>query len=182
MTTPPTVTGELDFDRKRGTLLLRFDAYPVEANVLEQTATAGYEPKAEHHVTIVGSHTLDAMRAELDAERLASLHDAIAELAGALDWTIVPAGRYVSLTKDVASEPVPRESVIELVDCPAMGAFYEGLRGIIVGFGVDAVIPTPPPHVTLVTRGSRRGIGVYSASELATLGKPYEIGGPTLDR
>ncbi|QOW19578.1 hypothetical protein INQ41_00275 [Lysobacter ciconiae] len=57
----------------------------------------------------------------------------------------------------------PRQSIIELIQLPAMRPFHQAL-GRLLG----RQLPLPPPHVTLYIAHGRRGIGVASASQLRT--------------
>ncbi|QOY62803.1 hypothetical protein INQ40_00280 [Lysobacter sp. H21R4] len=55
----------------------------------------------------------------------------------------------------------PRQSIIELIQLPAMRPFHQAL-GRLLG----RQLPLPPAHVTLYTAHGPRGIGLASASQL----------------
>lgn len=121
---------------------------------------ARFEPKAELHVTVVG-RTLGARIAQALAD--GTLQEAaLASAFEALDWSWSDTGAYVWLRKD---KPEGRaESVVELIEMPAMAAFHFAL-----GRKLGERLPVPPAHVTRWVRGNPEGIGVPDEDTLRAL-------------
>ena len=137
-----------------GTLLLPVPAttWPPPSMPLRLDGIA-FVPKRELHVTLVGR----ALGADL---RASGLCEAVASAGAALDWRFSRNGRWLRLQK--RAEGRRRDSIIELVELPAMAALYARLATLL-----GRQPPVPPPHVTLYTGGDDQGIGVPDAATLA---------------
>ena len=121
---------------------------------------ARFEPKAELHVTVIG-RTLGARITRALADD--TLREAeLASAFEALDWSWSDTGAYVWLRKDKPAGRV--ESVIELIEMPAMAAFHFAL-----GRKLGERLPVPPAHVTRWVRGDAEGIGVPDEDALRAL-------------
>ena len=123
------------------------------------------QPKAELHITLVGSKLGAELRATF-GERAAAMLDA--QIA-ARDWHWERSGEQVLLRRrgGTAGPPETAHSLIERVDLPAMAGLHRGL-GRLLG----RELPVPPPHVTLYVAGRGQGIGVRSPRHLRALRVP----------
>jgi hypothetical protein len=122
-----------------------------------------FVPKRELHITLIGS----ALGRELHAAMAGpSLDAAIATAVTAQDWRFTRSGRLLRLQTSIEDEGSTRTvgSIIELIDLPAMAAFHAALSRLL-----GHALPVPPPHVTLYTQGSLKGIGVPSDADLRAL-------------
>ncbi|HVF35004.1 MAG TPA: hypothetical protein VND91_06740, partial [Candidatus Saccharimonadia bacterium] len=147
--------------RPDGTLVLPIDdrsgAWPARPLKLDETRFA---PKRELHVTIVG-RALGARVAEaLSRESLAERE--LADAFEALDWSHDDTDAFVWLRK-VKPEGVA-DSIIELVDLPALAAFHFAL-----GRRLGDRLAVPPAHLTRWVRGDPEGIGVPDDAALHEL-------------
>jgi hypothetical protein len=119
-----------------------------------------FEPKAELHVTLVGSALGRELRATL-GERLDA---AVRPAFEALDWSYARTrlGALIEKTgrrDDGRRGPVA--SIIEFIELPAMPHLHRWL-GELLG----RELPVPPPHVTLYTHACGKGIGIPSMVKL----------------
>jgi hypothetical protein len=132
-----------------------------------------FEPKRELHITLIGSALGCALRASIDA---ATLDRAIAAAVAAQDWAFTRRGQLLRLQKPSADGDATQVvgSIIELIDLPAMAPFHAALSRLL-----DRPLPVPPPHVTLYTQGSSKGIGVPSEADLRAL-CVRDVGAPEL--
>lgn len=126
-----------------------------------------FSPKAELHVTLIGSRLGRELHTTFDAIFLLEYLD---RAFAACDWQFVPSGQFLLIARRCYDRDSPnagkfsRASIIEMVDLPAMQPFHREL-GRLLG----RELPTPPPHVTLYTEGAPRGIGVPSPSQLRNM-------------
>lgn len=151
--------GEL-FVAKNATVIWRIEQPHVDAALHERALGDGFEPKSEHHVTLIGklaaAHVPDlaALRAAV-ARRQPSLR--VAQLYVEDDLY------HIEHAREIDGVLHPRESIIALARSAWIGLFLDGVNREL---GTD--IPPPFPHVTLYTRGSavaRRGIGIESPEQ-----------------
>lgn len=138
-----------DFDRATGSLLLRLckgDVGLGERAIIYQGKR--FEPKDEVHVTIIGSDLREELLDSAGSEKL----DEVAALIDETDWHYVldDSWRHV-----VRGGDEPAESIIRMVEVPALAEFYSRLEAI-----TGLTIPPRPVHVTLYTRGDHGGIGI----------------------
>ncbi|MCY7353682.1 MAG: hypothetical protein LH470_01105 [Lysobacter sp.] len=133
--------------------------WPLPDTAVEIDGVA-FLPKRELHITLVGK----ALGAELRevAAGTAGVDDAIRAAFGAQDWCWTRLHRWLRLRK--RADATARESIIELVELPAMAKFHQRL-GVLTG----RVLPVPPPHVTLFTAAGGPAIGVADAAALQRL-------------
>jgi hypothetical protein len=120
-----------------------------------------FVPKRELHITLVGSALGHALRAAVTG---AVLDAAIAAAITAQDWRFARTARLLRLQKSGDDDAIHVGSIIELIDLPAMAPFHAALSRLL-----GRPLPVPPPHVTLYTQGSSKGIGVPSETELRAL-------------
>ena len=122
-----------------------------------------FVPKRELHITLIGSALGHDLRASVAGP---SLDAAIAAALAAHDWRFARSGRLLRLQTSIEDNGSTRTvgSIIELVDLPAMAPFHAALSRLL-----GRPLPVPPPHVTLYTQGSARGIAVPSAMDLQAL-------------
>ncbi len=130
---------------------------PSRALVLDGVA---FEPKREHHVTVLG-RTLGARVRDAIAQRSVAERE-LADAFEALDWSWADTDAYVWLRRN---KPEGRaESIVELIDMPAMAAFHYAL-----GRRLGERLPAPPAHVTRFVHGDPEGIGVPDEATLRAL-------------
>lgn len=118
--------------------------------------------KGEFHLTVVGSALGGRLLAWIDAGLLDER--ALAALFETGRWVLRPLAQGCLLSRPAAGGR--QSSVVQLVDVPALAAFYRQLRRLLPA---AAVVPTPPAHVTLYTRNVPLGIGVSSEQALRRL-------------
>ena len=116
-----------------------------------------FDAKPELHVTLVG-RGLGARLAMSIAARRFTAED-VAQRFDALDWSYAPTDAWVWLRKP--KDDVVAESLIELIDMPAMPVFHFALARLL-----GDVLASPPPHVTHFVRGDPEGIGVPDEATL----------------
>lgn len=121
-----------------------------------------YAPKTELHVTLIGSRLGRELHTTLAP---VFLRDQLRMAMEDQDWRIKRTGRFVQLAHTrhlgLESNPGTRESIIELIELPAMALLHQAL-GRLLG----RQTPVPPPHVTLYTANGPQGIGLSSPSQL----------------
>lgn len=126
-----------------------------------------FEPKAELHVTLIGSELGARVQQALAAHRFgeSALERAFETLSWGYTRTALCA-RLAKLKHDPASPRTRVEvgALIEMIELPAMAGFHVELGNLL-----GASLPLPPPHVTLYTYGDAEGIGVPDAATLAAL-------------
>ncbi|MFC0676392.1 hypothetical protein ACFFGH_00825 [Lysobacter korlensis] len=128
---------------------------PLELDGLE------FEPKDELHVTLVGP-ALGRQIHETLGERFRTC--AVRAAFDALDWRFTRTGELLRLQKTVrlkSGDQYVANSIIELVQMPAMAKFHHALGDLL-----GRKLTVPPPHVTLYTHGRDRGIGVPSTAKM----------------
>lgn len=144
-----------------GTLLLAIapQALPLPVAAFELDGIA-LQRKRELHVTIVGTALGARLRGAVaaDASVRARIEVAIACLEW--EWRRRRAWSLIAM-RDAAS---CRHALIEAIELPAMDAFHRHL-----GDALAAVLPVPPPHVTLYTSAGDTGIGLADPSTFARL-------------
>ena len=124
-------------------------------------------PKAELHVTLIGSQLGRELHATFAAHFLRAYLDGA---FSSRDWQFVPGGPLLLLAQRVRDRETPdagefsRASIIELIQLPAMQSFHREL-GRLLG----RQLAVPPPHVTLFTANDPRGISVSSPERLRAL-------------
>lgn len=117
-----------------------------------------FEAKPELHVTLVGRALGARLAMSIAAGRFTEAD--VAQRFEALDWTHAPTDAWVWLRK-AKDDGVVAESVIELIDMPAMPVFHFALARLL-----GDVLAPPPPHVTHFVRGDPEGIGVPDEATL----------------
>lgn len=160
----------------RSSILLPLgDTGLIDNEVLERLAAMGYAPKSEFHVTALDIKTGSALAQAIDAlatpDRTALLD--FMESVADQGWEITPRPEFYAVERQYADESVPRRSIIQMVDCPPLETFYAGFNERLPA---EATAEVPPAHVTLAVQGSPRGIGLTSAQDLLTYGKPLLLG------
>lgn len=157
-----SISPEVRFDSKTGTLLLGVGtSESVDPAFKAKIEGQGFTPKDELHVTVLGFKQGGKLKKLL--KRRPELSEEIAALAGTVEWGLQPTGEHYVLTKEVEGED-PKQSVIEMVECPGGAEFIQRLNEI-TGLGLEE----QPPHVTLATKGDPRGIGVNTAQDLEAM-------------
>jgi len=143
-----------DFDRTTGSLLLRLRKAAVdlgERAVLYQGKR--FKPKDEVHITVIGR----ALASELVDSAGATEIEEIAALIDQTEWRYVLSNCWYHV---VRGGDKPAESIIRMVELPALAAFYSRLEAI-----TGLAIPPRPAHVTLYTWGDHGGIGIATWEE-----------------
>jgi hypothetical protein len=156
---------EVRFDAKSGTLLLELGGKEmIDPSLVETTESEGFKPKEELHLTVIGFKQGKLLKAALKANP--DIATNIEELATTIEWSIRPTGERYKLSKLYKDEEVPRESIIEILQCPGAENFFESINRLT---GLD--LKEQPPHVTLMTKGNSQGIGINTAEEIIELGE-----------
>lgn len=118
-----------------------------------------FVPKAEFHATLLDSALGLAVQA---AQRAAPARaDAAAQAFAAQRWTWRRTGERW-LLRAATEGGGTRESIVELLELPALAAFRQDLAA-----RTGLAIPATPAHVTLYTAGDPRGIGLPSDAAFA---------------
>ena len=168
--------GDPIFDEQSKTLLIPVSKRDIShIQFLEDFVSAnGFQEKNEFHITIVG---FDAARKiiknishlpRVDQEKIFAK---IQNSAKNLDWSFVFKNDIYHLKKIYQSKDKGeevRESIIRMVDVPALPSFYKELVALT---GVE--LNNPPAHITLYAKSTIEenqlaGIGVTSAVDLKT--------------
>jgi hypothetical protein len=119
-----------------------------------------FRPKDEVHITIVGK----ALAKEISelAKRKPEIRSKIQKVIDETDWSYKKINKFYHVSKDKEKEDeegkpriVHAESIIQMVEVPQIGEFFEKLESIL-----GHEIEIPPTHVTLYTVGDHRGIGI----------------------
>ncbi len=156
---------EVRFDAKTGTLLLGLGGQElIDPDVIEATESEGFKPKDELHLTILGFKQGKLLKAAIKANP--ELATSIEELAAKADWGIQPTGERYKLKKPYEGEETPRESIIEMLQCPGAEKFLASINELT---GLE--LQEQPHHVTLLTKGNPQGIGITTAQEIIELGE-----------
>lgn len=140
------------------TLVLPLDDAPPAAAV--SVDGLRFDPKKELHITLVGPE----LGAELHRVLGDRLESATRPAFDALDWSGARTGalwRIEHRIREADGKAGIRSAIIEDVELPAM-AFLHHWLGTLLG----RQLPVPPPHVTLYTHGSPRGIGLPTEARL----------------
>lgn len=138
-----------DFDRTTGSLLLRLRRANVglgERAIIYQGKR--FEPKDEVHITVIGSDLGEELLDSTYSKKL----DEVNALIDETDWYCVLDDSWHHV---VRADDEPAESIIRMVEVPALAEFYSRLEAI-----TGLTIPPRPAHVTLYTRGDHGGIGI----------------------
>jgi hypothetical protein len=98
-------------------------------------------------------------KAEFDQKKeIEEINDVIGDIT---EWEITPLNKFYLMAKK-GSDGSIKESVIQMVEFPAMEEFYSLLRR-------DKIIaqdsPTPPSHITLFTKFDDNGISINSQDD-----------------
>lgn len=159
------VRAEVRFDSSRGTLLLGLGGKEqLDPQFLETAENTGFTPKDELHLTVIGFKQGKQLKKLI--KKYPEIADKIAGLASEIEWDIQPTGERYRLTRRYEGEDVPRESIIEMVDCPGGEKFINQLN-ILTGLELEEL----PPHVTLATQGNPQGIGINTIQDIIDLGQ-----------
>lgn len=116
-----------------------------------------FDPKAEYHITVVGSD-LAASIAALPEGR-GRILEFLAEVSGWPPWRYRVLDEYVHVRK-VEGE-LTSESIIVMAEVEQAAEFYDALERLAA-----TPLPRPPLHVTLYTFGDERGIGLPTLEAL----------------
>lgn len=130
------------------------EAIEIPDRITNFAIAAGFKQKSEYHVTLIGAKNA-VLVDELEAK------DEMLDIIYDIDtWDITPTSRYIFLAKADPEEGTIKESIIQMVAAPAVEEFYEKLKETRI-----LELPLPPAHITLFTRFSDLGIGVYSQDD-----------------
>jgi len=169
------LTGTISIDKNGKFALLKIE-YPAELSPLNIRGIA-YVPKAEMHVTLIGSghkfvdlietkKSLEGKEAKVEAFRL------LTKAAEGLRFSINLSGKYQLVEREYQTEdstsPEVRRSIIEevIIEPESLEAFYNHIEKEL-----GTKIARVPAHITLWISGNPTGIGLISQDELATYGK-----------
>ena len=165
---------EVKFDAKKMTLLLGLSGQSVDSSTAQKLNANGFQPKEELHVTVLsfknGNKVAKALKALPQDERQARI-DTINVAAQVTEWSISPTGEMYGIEKQYDGEDEPRRSLVELVDCPQITAFYDTVASVVPAVELEI----PPAHVTLGTQGNPQGIALNSQEELSQFGHRVEL-------
>jgi hypothetical protein len=116
-----------------------------------------FDPKAEYHITLVGSDLAASIAASPGGS--GRLIELLAEVSAWPPWRYRLLDEYVHVRK-VEGE-LTNESVIVMAEVEQAAEFYDALERLAL-----APLPRPPLHVTLYTYGDERGIGLPTLEAL----------------
>lgn len=143
-----------------GRLLLEVpnDTINIPHHVALYALTNDYTPKDEYHLTVVGKKTQQILSEYGYLDDVVRLIDSEARWE-IRSWSDIKVLQNVEI--DDQGNEVVEESIIQLVSLPAMNKLYDKICAI-----THLAIETPPAHITLYTKNTARGIGIYSQSQL----------------
>ncbi len=122
----------------------------------------GFRKQDHRHVTIVGGSTKRLLKqalTKLPKEEQRQMMIEIKKLLTSLDWSFVPIEIYkIEKIGTFGDSEIPeyRESYINVIDMPAVTAFYDGLKLLL-----NTDFPLPVPHITLFTKGETENPRYY---------------------
>jgi len=166
---------------RRGNILVKYEyPFPLQAAVIGDET---YQPKTDFHVTIVGSKglLLNGTRQRVDQllqehgvanpeEKAVEISRAAAQGVG-FEVRLLPEIRFAS--KQFKDEVVPRHSVLQSVQLIGLEQYLTNLKAELARLGLgDVTVASGPTHLTLLTAGNPRGIGIYSQEDLEKLTHP----------
>ena len=157
------------FDDEKLTFMLNVSAEKVDLQPPSDYARENnFSAKKEFHVTIIGFRTAGEIKqilSELSPDERGEILEQIKNLIFGSDWDfqLLPQVFHIKKQYAVGDE---RESIIQLIQIPALGTFYGRLNSML---GAD--FDLPPAHITLYTKGtdavkSRMGICLRTSDEL----------------
>jgi hypothetical protein len=127
----------------------------VPEKILAFVEKAEFDQKKEIHLTLISQKALDQTGGIGFIEEI---NDVIGDIT---EWEITPLNKFYLMAKK-GSDGSIKESVIQMVEFPAMEEFYSLLRR-------DKIIaqdsPTPPSHITLFTKFDDNGISINSQDD-----------------
>ena len=163
---------EADAAKGRNTLLLSINQeHLIGPALVQKLYSQGFELKPEFHITIFDDKPGSQLFAQihnLDSVYQDAIFDFVRSATEAAPWPIAPRDEFYVIRKQYEGEACPRESVIQMVDCPNMIKFYDTLSTL-----VGDELELPPAHITLATKGSSRGIGISMAADILKFGQKW---------
>jgi hypothetical protein len=172
-------------DDERLLFSLKLDHDNTGAQVEAQAVAEGFRRQDHRHVTILGGRTKKLLKAALaklpEEERKNALQE-IKRFLGSLSWEFTPKDIY-KVEKDGEFGPEDeiehRESYINLIDMPAIPAFYAWLKEV---FKTD--FPEQVAHITLFTKGEGEnpryyGFPISSMADFHQMNPQKFINNPT---
>jgi hypothetical protein len=137
------------FDPQEGFFLVQIDMerYGFKPQAVEYNGQT-FEPKDELHITILSQGAAEAAVRYIKSSPEAE--DTLRRLIERTDWSYRKLGRYFHVRREPGVE-----SIIELVEVPALPGFFEQLS-----FLTGQELALPPAHVTLYVVGDKKGIGI----------------------
>ncbi len=137
------------FDEQTGYLMVRlekecFGFVDKELAFREES----YQPKKELHITILSEGAAEHVLGTMDwmPDRIARIRELVRET----DWSYRKFQRFYHVRDEQGNQ-----SIIQLVEVPGLGRFFEDLNRITHG-----QLEQPPTHVTLYVHGDPDGIGL----------------------
>ncbi|MDB5181056.1 MAG: hypothetical protein JWO54_819 [Candidatus Saccharibacteria bacterium] len=123
----------------------------IPSRVADFARANEFTQKEEFHVTAIGKRWTP-----LIPENLQKSVDMLVE---SVDWKIDLNDRYFVLSKH-GDNNEEKLSIVQLVEVPALNQFIFNLSKLI-----QQDLGKPYPHITIFTKGSNGGIGIYSEDE-----------------
>ncbi|MCA9308864.1 hypothetical protein KC973_00650 [Candidatus Saccharibacteria bacterium] len=158
------------FEPGHGTLLI--DVEDVSSVVSESTRafaeSHGYTLKPEVHLTVIGFKQGGALRKML--KQHPELERQVLELTERTDWSFNKTGEFYRVERQSEGEDVPREAIIEIVECSSAVGFITALNDL-----TGLQLEVQPPHITLATKGNPKGIGINTQDDLGRLAHPIDM-------
>ena len=108
-----------------------------------------FQPKSELHITLVSENAAETVRKHF--EKRPGDIDRVQEVIAQNRLSFRKLDEYYYV------EESGEETIVQMVDLPNLGTFFQDLAGITGGGYV-----LPPTHVTLYMRGTETGIGLPS--------------------
>lgn len=158
------------FEPEHGTLLI--DVEDVSSVVSESTRafaeSHGYALKPEIHLTVIGFKQGGALKRVLKQDP--GLEQKVCDLIERTGWSFSKTGEFYHVERQSEGEDAPRESIIEMVECPSVAGFITALNDL-----TGLQLEEQPPHITLATRGNPKGIGINTQNDLDRMATPIEV-------
>jgi hypothetical protein len=125
----------------------------ISERVLEFAEKTDFKQAEDYHVTVLSRHLSPLIEA---AKATGEVDDIIDEIT---EWEATFRNKFYLMAKR-DEEGAIKESIIQMIDMPSVGEFFEKLAKEKI---IDA--PVPPTHITLFTKYNDDGIGIYSQDE-----------------
>ncbi|OGM96344.1 MAG: hypothetical protein A3B86_04360 [Candidatus Yanofskybacteria bacterium RIFCSPHIGHO2_02_FULL_38_22b] len=156
------------FNPEKNTLLLEIKGnlpdLILDGDLALKIERKGFEKRKELHITVLGFKSGKRIREALEKiPDKETIIEALIGMAENTEWTFDVNPERFHISKN------ERESIIQMVKLDGIDNFFDRLNGLL-----NTDIETPPPHITLYTKGvdersGMSGIGINSQEEFEKL-------------